>query len=186
MMKRFLYHLPAQWVCFGVLTLLAFALWFFAVRDEANIQANTARRIDDEQLSLRRVEVQVAEIDTLFERYQQNTQEIDYFQEHFLRQKALRIRRISAFLETIARERGVKLADIRYTTLPSRSRSLEVYTMDLPLKGRYRDIRNLIGDIEASDMFLVISKLSLKDISDQQGAVEVELTLSTFFEGGGS
>ena len=186
MLWRYLYHPLAQWITLALLVLTGLIFWQFALRDEKSIQADSARRIDDEQLALRRVEAQVAEMDTVMAQYRNNSEEVAYFQEHYLRQKASRIRRISAFLETIARKRGVQLEDIRYESTPARGQALEVYTMDLPLTGRYRDIRHLIGDIEASDMYLVISKLSLEDVSGRQGAVRVQLTLSTFFEGRGS
>lgn len=186
MLTRYLYHPIAQWITLALLLITGLLFWQFALRDEKSIQADSARRIDDEQLALRRVEMQVAEMDTVVARYRNNSEEIAYFQEHYLRQKAARIRRISAFLETIARKRGVQLEEIRYEATPARGESLETYSMELPLTGRYRDIRLLIGDIEASDMYLVISKLSLEDVSGRQGAVRVQLVLSTFFEGRGA
>lgn len=185
MSNRYFYNVTAQWVTFAVLVVAGLAFWQLAVRDEGEIQSDSARRIDDEQLALRRMQVQISDIDGIYDHYQANTEEVQYFQEHFLRQKALRVRRISAFLEEVAREHGVSLEEVRYSSGPSRGRDLEMYTMDLPLTGRYRDIRLFIGDIEASDMFLVISKLTLEDVSGREGAVRVQLSLATFFEGRG-
>jgi len=186
MTSRYFYNVTAQLVTFAVLVVLGLAFWQFAVRDEGEIQSDSARRIDDEQLALRRMEAQVSDIDNIYDHYHANHEEVRFFQEHYLRQKAQRVRRISAFLEEVARKRGVSLEEVRYGSGPSRGRDLEMYTMDLPLTGRYRDIRLLIGDIEASDMFLVIAKLTLEDVSGREGAVRVQLSLATFFEGRGT
>lgn len=182
-MQRYLFSSLAQWITFGLLVLTCLIFWQFMLRDETSIQANTARRIDDQQLALRQVQTQVGTIDQLFNQYQHNREEIAFFQDQYLRQKAARIRGISKFLEETARKRRVRLEEIRYTTAPSRGGSLDIYTMDLPLTGRYRDIRQLIADIEASNMFLVISKLGLKSESGLDGAVGVDISLATFFEG---
>ena len=186
MWRNFLFWPVAQRVTALLLAIALAALWFLAIRDEREILGDSAARLDGESLTIRKMEQQLGQTQALVETYRQNNKEIGFFRGTYLSRRDERIVGISDFLEQRARARGVRMEEVRYQTAQTKDRDLEIYSIDLPLVGRYRDIRALIGDIEQSSMFLVITELSLEDDSGSEGAVRMNLSLATYFEGSGS
>jgi Tfp pilus assembly protein PilO len=180
--RDFLYRTPIQLGLLVLLLVVAGAIWFFGIAEEEAIHRNSASRLDTEQLRISRMENQATQTRTIVDDYTHNLEEIERFREQFLKRKKERILNISAFLEERARARGVSLDNVNYGTEPSRDLEMDVYIAQLPLVGRYRDIRAFIDDIEGSEMFLIINEMSLED-TDSTGAVRMQLTLSTYFEG---
>lgn len=185
MLKTYLYSPAFQLGTALVLALLLLGSWQWAVLEEKSILKNSSVRVNSESVTLVQAERGLDELETIMARYRHNLEEIRYFRETFLVRKEDRIVGISDFLEQKARIRRVRLDEIRYQTGLSKERDLEVYQLDLPLVGKYRDIRDFVGDIEDSDIFLVINQLVLEDDSQSEGAVRVQLSLATYFEAGG-
>ncbi len=176
-------------VPWGVAIALALALaavWLFLIAEEKSVGQNTAERLALESLASEGAANRLNRSRRLLDGVRDNLAQIDFFRQNFLERKQARIVGISRFLEERARARGLRLAEVRYQSERARDRQLEVYSMDLPLVGRYRDLRALIDDIERSDMFLMITRLDVQDANPGEGAVQVQLSLATFFEGAGS
>ncbi len=184
MLINYLYHRTAQWVTAACLLVLLGAFWMLAVSDEQDIERDSSQRLDDEQLMVRRMELDLGKTQFVANRYNQNLEEIGGFRKNFLQQRAERLMQISSFLETRARERELNLQQVAYTTQPSREEALELQLIALPLTGRYSDIRAFIDDVETSQLFLIVHELSLRDEKTRAGQVEVQLTLATYFQGG--
>ncbi len=185
MLKKFLYSPSAQLATAVILSIALLAFWQWAVGEEKSILKNSSVKVDSESATLLQAERGLQELDRILARYRHNLEEIRYFRETFLAQKEDRVVRISDFLEQKARARRIRMDEIRYQTGQSKDRDLEIYQLDLPLIGKYRDIRAFVGDIEDSDIFLVINQLALEDDADREGAVRVQLSLATYFEAGG-
>ena len=183
-MRTFLFHLPSQLVMFTALTLSLSVFWWLVINDERAIQQDSAARVEDQMLTIERFEQQAAITARILDDYRHNLDEIGRFRKSFLERKEARIVRISEFLAERANARGVALDRVSYNSGRSRERDLDLYLTQLPLKGRYRDIRSFIEDIETSDMFLIIRELSLADEAGNEGAVSMQLTLATYFEAG--
>ena len=183
MLQWFLYSKPAQGSAFCVLVVALGIFWMVPFKEEQAIIQDSTQRLDSEQLTVQRMTVDLDKTRDLANRYEGNLKEMEYFRSAFLKQKEERLVQISRFLDERARARGVRLESVHYQTAPSREQELEVQSIDLPLVGRYRDIRAFIGDVEASDLFLIITELSLERESGNQGAVSMQLSLATYFEG---
>jgi len=172
---------------YGLAVLLALALaavWLLMIAEERNISENTAQRLELEALTADRIAGRLRETQSLLEAVRHNREQMDYFRQTFLQRKEARVVGISRFLEERARARRLRLDEVRYQSGRVRQGDdLETYHMDLPLTGRYRDLRDFIDDIESSDMFLMITRLEVRDHRAGDGAVQVDLSLATFFEG---
>lgn len=181
--------LHSKKVCAIVLLVQLFALvafWTFAVQEEEAIMADSEATLADEQLALDRMELEIRNTQATFQRYRNNLDEIDYFRTNFLKNRDSRILRISAFLAEKAEETGVQLATVQYSSSRTKERDLEIYAMSLPIQGRYRDIRAFIDAVERSDMYLTVAEMSFTGEDSRSGALQMELILSTYFEGDGT
>ena len=181
---EYLYNKPAQIATLLVLALILAGFWFLMVFEERNILADSSVRLDSEALAVRKMEAQTGERRRIVEDYHHNLDEIRFFRDTFLIRKDERIVRISEFLAERAKARQVRLERVQYESVRNKDRDMDLYVTDLPLVGRYRDIRAFIDDIEQSDMFLIITRLNLEDDSAGRGAVRMQLSLSTYFEAG--
>jgi hypothetical protein len=184
-MWQYLYGKTAQLITSACLLVLLGAIWYLAIAPERAIALDSSERIDSERLTIKRMEAELAKSDGVMARYNNNLKEISRFRNGFLENMDERLVRISAFLEERTRARNIDKDTIEYNTSRGRDRDLEIYHIDLPLTGRYRDIRALVGDIEASDLYLIITELNLDEATRASGAVNVELSLATYFRGAG-
>jgi len=183
MLQQFLHRKTFQWLTAVLLFGLLSGLWWFAVADERHIRDDSSKRLDDEALTIRRMELEMSQTAGALNRYRQNQEEVAYFEKTFLQNKKARLLAISKFLDERTRARGINKDRIGYHLIPAREHGLEIYAIDMPLAGRYREIRGLIGDIESSDLFLIITELTLENDDAGSGTVEVQLSLATYFEG---
>ena len=186
MIHDYLYHKVGQGITAAVLLLFLAAFWIFAVEEERAILKDSASRLEMKRLELERDNQEAANVQRYANRYHENLREMARFRREFLQQREERIVSISAFLAEKAGKHGLKMDQVQYRTTHTRQDNLEVYEIELPLLGRYRDIRGFIEDIETSEMFLIITELNLEGESSQRNAVQVQLSLATYFEGGGS
>lgn len=182
MMQNVLYD-PKKLIALAAILLVAIlSLWILAINDERAIAADSSERLDSEQLTTRRMEAQRDRVAVVMQNYKANLSEINRFRDHFQKGKDERMVRISAFLDERTQARSLRRDRIDYNVGRARESGLESYQIQMPLSGRYRDIRALIGDIEASDLFLVITELTLEDDGAARGAVSVQLSLETYFQ----
>ncbi len=182
-MGDYLYHKGAQLTTFVVLVLIWAGFWYLAVSEENSILGDSSARLDSEKFTLTKMDSRLEKTREIVENYRHNREEIVHFRETFLKRKEERIVRISEFLDEKAKEHRIRLERVQYDSAKTRVRDLDIYQTDLPLVGKYRDIRAFIDEIEGSDMFLIITRLTLDDDSAGRGAVRMQLSLATFFEG---
>jgi len=183
-MLLFLYGRTAQLVTMACLLLSLLVFWHQSIGPERAIALDSSERLDSERLTIRKMELELAKADGILARYNHNQDEIKRFRSGFLENRDERLVRISSFLDKRTQARGIDRDMVSYNVSSSREEDLEIHHIDLPLMGRYRDIRALVGDIEASDLFLIITELNLDEASHASGAVRVELSLATYFQGG--
>ncbi len=172
-----------QLIISALLAVSIAVFWLAGVEEEKSIQRDSASKLDSEELIVRRMESDSGKTQRMVEDYRNNLKEMSQFKKTFLENKDVRIVRISEFLEERARARRVKLEQVQYNSSRGKQSDLDLYVAQLPLTGRYRDIRSFIDDIETSGMFLIITELSLEDDSAGEGVVEMQLSLATYFEG---
>ena len=182
MIRDYLKNTLAQGVTAGILIIAIAALWFMGINEEKSIQFDSTQRLDNEEFAIASMNAQAAKTEQILEDYHHNVSTIEGFRDEFLKRKDQRIVRISEFLAERAKSRGIKMERVEYNSTKTREENLDLYVTNLPLVGRYRDIRSFIHDIEASDMFLIITELSLEDDIAAEGAVRMQLSLATYFE----
>ncbi len=186
MMENFLYNKLYQGLTALVLALICAGIWVFGIQEESSILQNSEARLEVQRLELDRRELDSGLVNKHLQRYQGNLSEMSRFRRDYLKQKEERVVAISDFLAAEAKANGLQLDQVRYKTRPLKEDQLELYEIDLPLMGRYRDIRAFVEKIETSEMFLIITRLSIEGESERANAVEVQLSLATYFEGGAS
>lgn len=172
-----------QLIILSVLSFLLLGFWLFLINDEKGIEANAKAKLNMEDLTVARMDKQLRSTQSVLQGYRKNAEEISYFRENFLERKEERIVQISEFLAERAKARGIRLERVSYSSQKTKSKDLDIYQIDLPLEGRYRHIRAFIDDIEHSELFLIITQMSMRDESAGSGAVSMALTLATYFEG---
>ena len=181
-MKTFLFHTQAMAVVAVLLLAACLGLYFFAIDDEQAIYNNASDRLDMEKITVRRMELDLGSIRQIVTRTEDNQEQIDYFRTTFLKQKDERLLQISAFLDQTAKAHRLKLDQVTYSIAQAKEQDLEMHQISLPLSGRYRDIRAFVADVETSDLFLVVTEMSLEDTDRNSGKVDVQLRLATYFE----
>ena len=183
MLKSYLSGKIPQTITLVVLAIALAGVWLFMIADEKAILADVSARLEAEDIAVKRMEMNAGKTQRIINDYQHNLDQISDFRKNFLQKKQERIIRISDFLAQRARAHNVKLQRVDYESAKTREGDLELYLSELPLEGRYRDIRAFINDVETSGMFLIITRLSLQGEDQRQGVVSVELTLTTYFQG---
>ena len=186
MLRKYFYGILPQAITLVMLLLVTGLFWKFAVLEEGAIQADSSEKLDGEQLTFKRMDMELGKARGVVDRYKQNLDEIAYFRREFLTRRQERMVAISRFLEARAREHRIVMDTVDYDTSSTREKNLDIHIIRLPLAGRYRDIRGFIADVEQSDLFLIITELSLDDEAGNLGTVEVQLSLATYFQGGPS
>ena len=183
MIVNYLHSRLAMGITALVMLLLMGIVWMGPIGDELAIARNQSEKIDDESLVLQRMGKQASGVKRAANSYRQNLEEMVFFQENYLRQKDERILAISRFLAQRAKSHRVKMELVDYQATNVRDKGIQSYRIDFPLEGRYRDIRKFIADIEKSDMFWMITAMSLEEMNPDQGTVTVDLSITTYFEG---
>jgi Tfp pilus assembly protein PilO len=98
-------------------------------------------------------------------------------------------REVAIWPDRTAKQLGLQYTSID-TTNPTEirdSRLMQV-TSRFTLRGDYQNIRRFVYTVEAAEKFLVIDKIKLAQLSAQQpgsSALEFELSISTYYLGGG-
>lgn len=186
MLHAYLYQKSAQAATAVVLLGTLLAVVFFGILEERSVLVDGESKKEDARLENKVAEQKLGELERGLSRYRKNLSEIAYFQEHFLRRKKERLREVSTFIRRTASKHHLEMDRVRYKFTHRPNQEMEIYEIELPLKGRYRDLRAFIAEVEQADQFLVLTKLELSGETDRQGAVQVDLAMETFFEGGPS
>jgi len=182
-MSNWLY---SQRVQVGLLVLLVAAcagFWFWGIESERSLLANQAGSVDRAEAALHRTQNESNRITALLDAYHHNVEEIAFFREQFLQQKPERIAAISEAIAELAEQNRISLEEVRYNLNLSTNRDVEVYQIDLPLLGRFSDLRRFIAGIESSPHFLTITRVEVESAQDYDGAVRASLSLATYFSG---
>ena len=95
--------------------------------------------------------------------------------------KRERMLRVQVELAKLAKRFGINLQRIRYENEFLYDERLERFAMTVPLKGGYDALRKFLQAVEQSEEFLVVEQVALANKEDGQQAVELDITLSTYF-----
>lgn len=181
-MKALLYNDKALLAIALILAAACIAVYVMGVQEEQSILRNANDRLDSEKITVRRMELDLGTIRQVINQTTDNQTQMDYFRTTFLKQKEERLLQISAFLNETAKSNHLQLDQVSYEIAQARERNLEMHQISLPLTGRYRDIRAFVAEVETSELFLMVTEMSLQDTDRNSGKVEVQLRLATYFE----
>ena len=151
-----------QIVLFAVLAFVWFLTWSWAT-DERILAADAVGQMDAARLELKRAQRDADRVEKLAIKFQNNQTEIQYLRDRFLTQKNERMIAISEALHQLGATYSVEISEVRYASTESPSADLELYRVELPIQGRYRDIRNFVNDIERSDLQLMVTQISVEE-----------------------
>jgi hypothetical protein len=87
-------------------------------------------------------------------------------------------------LATLAREHNLAIAHRSYDVDEGYKGRLERLGIGMELTGDYADMRDFIYDLETSPEFVTIEGIALAEDSQQQDALTLHLSLSTYYRGG--
>jgi Tfp pilus assembly protein PilO len=88
-------------------------------------------------------------------------------------------------LARLAREANLSPAHGAFDVRPLRDSRLARLATTLELRGQYRDIRRFLYALETAPEFTVIENVELAQTDDDGGALQVTLTVSTYFRATG-
>ena len=181
MRRRFSYPSTQIGLALVLLTLV-FLVSFYGIVAEQRLLRNSNADVELHLLQIQGMDQKRVKLQKVLDAYQANREQIRDFNQNFLKRKRERVLEISKFLEDQAKKHDIRLEGVRYGRRPVKD-GLEIYSIDLPLLGRYRDIRQFIIAVEQSPLFLAVTRLTLADDTTQRGAVHMQLSLATYFEG---
>ncbi len=181
-MSRFLWSWPIQLTITILLFVTLALIWFLAVGSEQNLKSDSAGHLDLARLEMRQARRDAARLKQALDRYDNNRDQIRYLKDQFLTRKDERVVEISKALNDLAKTYQIGIDEVRYTSANSQNKDLELYRVEFPMQGRYRDLRNFVHDIEGSDLQLMVKQIEVEESTEYQGAVRARLSLATYFE----
>ena len=181
-MAKILFSVQIQAVLFVLLLFSGACLYLFGIQSETQMLADQTGTVDTNQLALKRTQNQKEKYQNLVDRVAANQKTIQQFRQSTLRQKDDRVLALSALLSDLAKKHSIQLDQVRYTSQPIANQNMGLYRIDFPAQGTYSRIRAFIGDLEASDQFVMMTQLQMETSEQFQSSVRAQFRLATFFE----
>ena len=119
------------------------------------------------------------------ERIDRAKADIKNFRESKLLSEEVGVTGVRNEIYNITSKERIEGEDIAFGNRHLKNYELTQYSMKIPLRGSYKSLRNFISKVEASNSFLVIDEVQLKNVEDKRKKQNLELsvTLTTYFVG---
>jgi len=131
----------------------------------------------DQTISLRRLEA-AREDKVILDRTRLN---LDTFYFDILSTQEERMNPVRDEIAQLARDFNVTLARRSYPAQEHADMGVYEFKIRFPLRGKFEDVGNFIGQIENSENFLVIDRITLRTSDDTGRLLQLNFDLSTFF-----
>lgn len=131
----------------------------------------------DQAISLRRLEAARADKAAL----DQTRLNLNTFYFDILSTQEERMNPVRDEIAQLARQFNVNLARRSYPAQEFADMGVYEFKIKFPLRGKFEDVGNFIGQIENSENFLVIDRITLRTSDDTGRLLQLNFDLSTFF-----
>ena len=139
------------------------------------------RRVEAVTQGLSELSRRVGIMKDLDQRFETEKQKVDTFYNDLLGDKENRMVRIQREVRKIAAGLGMDPESISYQPEFLDKVGLVRFTVNVPLVGDYRNLRQFITRIENSENFLMIDSVTLGGSKDGGALLDLSIQLSTFF-----
>lgn len=130
---------------------------------------------------IREWEKTVKEQDVVLDRVRETNAHLDDFLLDRLSSKVEKMTSIQREVRKIAKKFGIDPESITYTHELVEDENLILFGMDVPLVGSYSSLRQFLHQIEISDHFLIIDRISLSGSKEGGTQLSLRIRLSTYF-----
>jgi Tfp pilus assembly protein PilO len=87
-------------------------------------------------------------------------------------------------VESLARKQGLHVGSQGFARTPVTGLPVERFGITMPVKGNYRQVTGLLGDLEASSTFVTLDRVSAGSQGDSTEQVSLDLEFSFYFRTG--
>jgi Tfp pilus assembly protein PilO len=166
----------------GVLAVLNLVLYITLNLPRMHRQAVEERRVSDVTQNLGAVSRRVGLMKDLDQRFETEKTKVDTFYNDVLGTKDTRMIQIQREVRAIAASLGMDPETIAYQPELLDKVGLISFSINVPLAGDYRNLRQFINKIEKSESFLIVDSVSLGGAKDGGALLDLNIRLSTYFD----
>ena len=165
----------------GVLAVANLLLYVTLILPRMHRQAVEERRVTDLTQNLAEVSRRVTLMKDLDQRFEGEKTKVEAFYNRVLGTKDERMIQIQREVRAIASSLGMDPETIAYQPEVLEKVGLVSFSINVPLAGDYRNLRQFINRIEKSQNFLVVDSVSLGGAKDGGALLDLNIHLSTYF-----
>ena len=169
-------------VFLGILAVLNIVLYVTMNLPRLHRQAVEERRLATVTQSLSEVSRRVGTMKDLDQRFEGEQEKVKKFYGDVLGTKDVRMIRIQREVRAIATSLGMDPETIAYQPELLDKVGLIRFSVNVPLSGDYRNLRQFINKIEKSENFLIVDSVTLGGSKDGGALLDLNIHLSTFFD----
>ena len=169
-------------VFLGILAALNIVLYVTMNLPRLHRQAVEERRLAAVTQSLSEVSRRVGTMKDLDQRFTGEQEKVKKFYGDILGTKDARMIRIQREVRAIATTLGMDPETIAYQPELLDKVGLVRFSVNVPLSGDYRNLRQFINKIEKSQNFLIVDSVTLGGSKDGGALLDLNIHLSTYFD----
>ena len=169
-------------VFLGILAVLNIVLYVTMNLPRLHRQAVEERRLAAVTQSLSEVSRRVGTMKDLDQRFGGEQEKVKKFYGDILGTKDARMVRIQREVRAIAASLGMDPETIAYQPELLDKVGLIRFSVNVPLSGDYRNLRQFINKIEKSENFLIVDSVTLGGSKDGGALLDLNIHLSTYFD----
>ena len=165
------------WAWGGLLVLLAANLWvlFFLLQPTRQARLDIETRIAGLERNVRSAQREGQSSETLLTAMR----EVEEFSQGFPRRSELVA--LMGRLTKLARSHALQVPDVDYRPTQAKEAGLTKVTVQMGVEGPYETIRRFLYELEGMRRFLVIERLTLKDLKGM-ATLQVQLQLAIYLQ----
>ena len=133
----------------------------------------------DNKIQIRAQELELQGLGTRLKKLQQAQKDLVDIYEKLLVPKKTGVTEIRLELEELTRPLRVQRQNFRYNYGPQTPFGLQLFTLSVPIRGNYRNIREFINKIETSRHFLILDNVVLST-QKEDNALNLDFRISTY------
>jgi len=122
----------------------------------------------------------VAELRERDQAIQANKEDVRRFYRDRVEERRVSLVPILRHIEALATEQGLRVGDQKYIRKEVKSTHLERFEITMPVAGTYRQLVQLMGQLEASSYFLTLDEVKVRG-GAEKGMAQLDLVLSCYF-----
>jgi Tfp pilus assembly protein PilO len=162
----------------GLANLVAFLAY---TAPQAARKRDVAARTATLESELTRQRTQVEELRDRAKSISANRQDARTFMDEQVAPADASVVPILTEVESLARKQGLRVGRQSFERAPVKGLSIERFGIVMPVKGNYRQVTGLVGELEASPTFVTLDAVSARTTGAVQEEVDLDLEFSFYF-----